>query len=198
MTNQETPLAYHITFSYYGWWLHGKPGSVDRRNNQYGSARPPVSHSLFRYEKEEMTQPPYLLDAPRRKVVMIAIREVCDYRGWTLLAAHVRSRHVHTVVQAGVSPEKVMNDFKAYASRRLNREGFETKDRRRWARHGSTVYKWTREELENTMSYVLEGQGEPLEVYVVGEADSTIPPSPNPAGGAYRRLCRSRPRPGSG
>src|ERR1039458_5456600 len=35
------------------------------------------------------------------------------------MAAHVRSNHVHTVVEAEVPPERVMSDFKAYASRYL-------------------------------------------------------------------------------
>ena len=42
------------------------------------------------------------------------------------------------------APEKVMNDFKTYASRRLTEAGFDTRDRKRWTRHGSTKYIWTR------------------------------------------------------
>jgi hypothetical protein len=33
-----------------------------------------------------------------------------------------------------------MNDFKAYSSRRMNEAALDTKDRKRWARHGSTRY----------------------------------------------------------
>ena len=47
---------------------------------------------------------------------------VCVRRGWSLLAAHVRSNHVHTVVEAEVPPERVMGDFKTYASRRQSRD----------------------------------------------------------------------------
>jgi REP element-mobilizing transposase RayT len=43
-----------------------------------------------------------------------AIQEVGAHRGWNLLAAHVPSNHVHTVVEAEVPPERVMSDFKAY------------------------------------------------------------------------------------
>ena len=68
-----------------------------------------------------MDQSPYHLDQVRRDAVWEAMQEVCAHRGWSLLAAHVRSNQVHTVVEAEVAPERIMSDFKAYASRRLNR-----------------------------------------------------------------------------
>jgi len=52
------------------------------------------------------------VDTPRRDLVLKAIREVCDYRDWSLLAAHVRSNHVYVVVHALIQPEFVMNDIK--------------------------------------------------------------------------------------
>src|ERR1700676_3532539 len=59
-------------------------------------------------------------------------KSVCN-RCWSLLAAHVRTNHVHVVVQAEVQPEKVMNDFKSYASRSLNRLLHDGADRKRWS-----------------------------------------------------------------
>jgi hypothetical protein len=50
----------------------------------------------------------------------------------------VRSNHVHSVVEAEVPPERVMSDFKACASRRLNRMRLDESGRKRRARHGST------------------------------------------------------------
>lgn len=112
-----------------------------------------------------MVQPPYLLDDTRRQIVLNAIREVCENRDWTLFAAHVRSNHVHVVVGAGAPPEKVMNDFKSYCSRRLTEAGLETSQRRRWARHGSTQYLWKREEVLASIEYVTREQGEPMAVF---------------------------------
>ena len=54
-----------------------------------------------------MNQPPYNLDQIRRNVVLETIQEVCAHRGWSLLAAHVGSNHVHTVVEAEVPPEEM-------------------------------------------------------------------------------------------
>ena len=67
-----------------------------------------------------MRQSPYELDRESRAAVLESVREVCSHRGWSLLAAHVRTTHVHIVVEAEIQPKKVMNDFKSYASRRLN------------------------------------------------------------------------------
>ena len=52
-----------------------------------------------------MDQAAYSLDETRRNTVLAAIQEVCAHRGWRLLAAHVRTTHVHTVVEAEVPPE---------------------------------------------------------------------------------------------
>jgi REP element-mobilizing transposase RayT len=76
--------------------------------------------------------PPYRLDRTRRDVVLQAIQGVCAHRGWNLLAAHVRSNHVHTIVEAEAPPERIRNDYKAYASRHLNRMGLESPGRKRW------------------------------------------------------------------
>src|SRR5580704_7660823 len=59
-----------------------------------------------------MAQAPYGLDQARREVVLQAIQEICRHRNWDLLAAHVRTNHVHVVVGAEVPPEKVMGDSK--------------------------------------------------------------------------------------
>jgi len=89
-----------------------------------------------------MDQPPYTLDGESRAMVLQALAEVCSCRGWSLFAAQVRTNHVHAIVEAEVPPEKVMNDFKAYASRALNRREGAQPGRRRWARHGSTRWLW--------------------------------------------------------
>jgi REP element-mobilizing transposase RayT len=113
-----------------------------------------------------MSQEPYLLDEVRRIAVLEGMKEVCHRRGWTLLAAHVRTNHVHAVLEADRPPDQVMGALKAYASRVLNRLRLDGKDRRRWAHHGSTRYLWTKEETAAAIRYVVEGQGTPMAVFV--------------------------------
>jgi REP element-mobilizing transposase RayT len=162
------PLAYFITFTTYGTWLHGQEtGSVDPGHNEYGTEYLPADPAQRAEAAERMDQPPYGLDAARRRVVLATVQEVCRHRGWYLLACHVRTNHAHTVVQAtAAGPEKVMNDLKAYASRRLAEAGFETKERKRWTRHGSTRYLWKDDQVLGAVDYVVNRQGEPMEVYV--------------------------------
>jgi hypothetical protein len=112
-----------------------------------------------------MRESPYQMDARGRAIVLRSILGGCAHRGWTALAAHVRERHVHVVVDAEDRPEPVLTALKAYASRSLNADGHDAA-RRRWARHGSTRYLWSREQVERAIGYVAEGQGEPMEVYV--------------------------------
>jgi REP element-mobilizing transposase RayT len=117
-------------------------------------------------------------DAVQRATVLASIRQVCEQRGWWLFAAHVRVNHVHVVVQAGDPPEKVMNDFKVYASRRLNLIELDASPRKRWARHGSTRYIWTQEQLDRAIHYVLHEQGEPMAIQAAPGLCTTKPSEP--------------------
>jgi REP element-mobilizing transposase RayT len=118
-------------------------------------------------KRQQMDQVPYLLDRHRRAMVLDALCEVCLQRGWSLFAAHVRTNHVHAVVEATVRPEKIMHAFKSYASRNLNRLGVDEPDRKRWARHGSTRWLWKDDDVQQAICYVVSGQGEAMEVHLV-------------------------------
>ena len=160
------PLAYFITFTCYGTRLYGdEAGSVDREHNIPGT--PFLAPNLRRVQAEQrqMRQEAYHLDSRRRTVVLCAIQKVCAHRGWTLLAAHVRTFHVHLVVAAEERSEKVLNDVKAYASRVLNQTEVGSNSQRRWTRHGSTRYLWKAEEVGAAIHYVVREQGEPMAVW---------------------------------
>jgi REP element-mobilizing transposase RayT len=159
-------VVYPITFACYGTHLHGcESGSVDRRHNAPRTPILEVDSGRVAFEAELMDQAPYHLDQTRRDAVLETIQEVCVHRGWSRLAAHVRSNHVHTVVEAEVPPERVMGDFKADASRRLNRMSLDAPNRKRWARHGSTRWLWQPQHVSAAMQYVVIEQGEPMSVF---------------------------------
>jgi REP element-mobilizing transposase RayT len=69
-----------------------------------GSRLAEASPERVALERRQMDQSPYYLDTDRRATVREALREVCLHRGWSLWAAHVRTSHVHSVVEADVSP----------------------------------------------------------------------------------------------
>jgi REP element-mobilizing transposase RayT len=110
------------------------------------------------------THPVSELHCEQRQIVLQAIIGVCRHRGWTLMAAHVRTTHVHVVVAAETTPERIMNSLKSYSSRALN-------CRSRWARHGSTVYLWNRDAIFNAVRYVVSKQGEPMAIYTQPNPD---------------------------
>ena len=133
------PMAYLITFACYGTNLHGdEAGSIDRHHNIPLTPLLPSNPRLWQAERARMRQAPYRLDDCRRQVVLDAFHEVCECRGWELAAVHVRETHVHLVLHALEAPEKVMLTLKAYATRKLNQAKLDSRDRKRWTRHGST------------------------------------------------------------
>jgi REP element-mobilizing transposase RayT len=158
-------VIYLITFACYGSQLHGgESGSVDRKHNAPRTPILEVDPARVAFEAKLMDAAPYHLDQIRRDVVLKAILEVCVHRNWTLLAAHVRSNHVHTVVDAEAPPERVMGDFKAYASRRLHGI-LDERNRKRWAQHGSTRWLWKPEHVSAAIQYVVAEQGEAMSVF---------------------------------
>jgi REP element-mobilizing transposase RayT len=159
-------VAYFITFTTYGTWLHGRePGSVDREHNIPGTPLLPADPRLEAARRQALRQAPYLLAEPRRGVVLDTIREVATHRGWRLWAVHVRTNHVHVIVTASDTPEKVMADLKAWSSRRLRERFAESADRDRWTQHGSTRYLNSEESLVTKIVYVLDEQGEAMARY---------------------------------
>lgn len=156
--------AYFITFHTYGSWLHGRaPGSIDRQHNTVGTAFAPTNAKRLTAMQDRMTADAFLLKADQRRVVRAAIEGVALHRGWTLSAIHVRTNHVHVVVAADVPPERIMNDFKSWATRRLREAGLVTSDAKVWGRHGSTRYLHDTRAVENACRYVLDGQGVELD-----------------------------------
>jgi REP element-mobilizing transposase RayT len=157
--------TYLITWACYGAWLPGKDGSIPRTQNRFGSPLPEPNRNKERHSGNRMTQDPYLLDVTRGQVVLNSLQQVCSCRGWALLAAHVRTNHVHVVVSANCEPEPVMAALKAYSSRALNQRAPDLPDRRRWARHGSTRYLWTGDSVHAAIQYVVREQGPVMAVF---------------------------------
>jgi len=162
-------LAYFITFHTYGTWLHGTSkgkGSVNREHNKYGEAfvAPDVKREAEIAREHDATAD-IMSSAGEREVVCQAIIRLCRQRSWQLLAVHVRTNHVHTVVQASIDPGRVMSDMKARASRDLTRAGFDDANRRRWTRHGSTLHLFDEAAVADKIDYTLNRQGAMLAYY---------------------------------
>ena len=159
-------LAYFITFSTYGTWLHGTAkaeGSVDRHHNTFGEPLIGNNPALTKYELCRMKAPPFSLDATQREITRDSIIAICQEKIWRLLALHVRTNHVHLVVSADREPGRLMSDIKARASRDLN--GFNLKTSIRWTRHGSTRHLFDEASVSAAIAYTLYEQGPPMAIY---------------------------------
>jgi REP element-mobilizing transposase RayT len=149
------PLAYHITWTTYGTWLPGDArGWVEAGKAEVRPGDPKREAA----SRNAMSDPPVTLDERQRAIVQETIRAHCGVRGWQLHAINARTNHVHVVVTAvGTDPDTVMNQFKAWCSRRLNEQGAR-KSGRWWTKNGSTT--WINDEgyFRSAVAYVLEGQ----------------------------------------
>ena len=119
----------------------------------------PANRRLLGEEKAELKHEAVVLNLVQREVVELAIREVCEYRAYVLHAVNVLTNHVHSVVSAPDKPERVMESFKAYSTRRLREANLLPRDVKPWGRHGSTPYLWTEESMRRAINYVVDGQG---------------------------------------
>jgi hypothetical protein len=155
-------MVFLLTFACYGNRLPGdQRGSVERiRRGRGGAIEPSVA--LAESAEKVMSSTRYTLKQDRASIVLATIQEVSWFRKWGLIAAHVRTTHVHVVVDLPVLPEKALADYKAYASRALN--GLEG-PQRRWARHGSTVRLVNDAAVRNAVNYVVNRQGAPIAVF---------------------------------
>ncbi len=166
-------IAYFVTFTTYGTWLHGsEKGSVDRNSNRFEEPYLQADKKRHQIIEDAMKQPPYQLSQQEREIVRDAIVALAEERGWKLIAIHVRSNHVHLVLwNPERDPGRIMSDFKAAASKELTRAGYDDSGRKRWTRHGSTRHLFREDEVEAAVRYTLEEQGEAMATWNVFEPE---------------------------
>jgi len=153
-------LAYLLTFSTYGTHLPGsEKGWVDEKHRAFGG--PVMAGNPLReaYWRMHLKEPPWILDEETQPTTLEAILTVCNNRGWFVHGIHVRTTHVHAVVSGGAPPEKMLSDFKAYATRALRSTNPGNQRRHYWTHHGSTRYIWDEVSLRAGIDYVLNQQG---------------------------------------
>jgi REP element-mobilizing transposase RayT len=160
----DDPIAYLITFRTYGTWLPGdERGSIDKYHNKYLGERAVASEERRHINASRLKSPPVVLNAECRRVVEMTIREVCAFRGWSLMALNVRTNHAHVVVGAGaISSARMLNDFKAYSTRRMREAGVWDLEHNPWVDKGSRRFLWNERHVVAAVEYVLNGQGGPL------------------------------------
>ena len=85
------PLAYFITFTAYGTWLPGdERGLVDYKTAAPDAPIQPPDAERYQQARNQLKHPVVKLSEELRQVVMQTVKEVCEYRGWALLAVNCR------------------------------------------------------------------------------------------------------------
>jgi REP element-mobilizing transposase RayT len=153
-----------LTWTTYGTWLPGdRRGFVSEVRDEAGEK---VLHntpgtpcaadlpSLRAYAASIMTEAPVLLELAQAEALAEQLRETAGHRGWRLLALAVMANHVHVVVgvPGDPDPEKLLADFKAWGTRRLN-DGWGRRGHW-WTQGGSRRPKKTAAALRAAIQYV--------------------------------------------
>lgn len=152
------PLGYLLTFSTYGTHLHG-----DARGSFHaGAGYQPPDTVLRERNAHRRIQPAFALEEPARSVVLHAFVGLAADRSWELRAAHVRTEHVHVVVQCIVGPRRAIGDLKARATHALRTRGLAGARQRVWAEGGSARHLFDEDAVVRAAEYVYERQGTPM------------------------------------
>ena len=108
----------------------------------------------------------FLLDAKMRETVLQSMMKTARYLCWKMFAIHVRTNHVHLVLQSNTSKEETMGKLKQYATKDLKKYHPELLLRHQfWSRHASTKNVWAPESLFPVLYYVIKEQGKPMALY---------------------------------
>ena len=95
-----------------------------------------------------------MFNPSHRNIVQKAILEHASYKKWDVYKMACLSNHVHVLIHAhDISPERVMSELKAYATRALRNNGI-SNEQKIWTRGGSTRYIHTEESIRSVISYI--------------------------------------------
>jgi REP element-mobilizing transposase RayT len=158
------PLAYFLTWTCYGTWLHGDPrGSVDRHRNRYDTPVYDRNSAWSDWSRNKLARPPVTLSSEARTIVEETIEAHCEYRGWSLIVKAVRTNHVHVIATVSDRPpDRAREELMGWCTRRLRERGIFAQKQPVWTEGGSGRQLWTQDALQNAIRYVQDGQGPDL------------------------------------
>ena len=134
-----------LTWTTYGQWLPGDPrGCVTRvrdgdspriEHDEFGTPYDANIPGLYESALRALKCPPIRLVSEQAPVLLAQFQETAEYRGWLLVAVGIMANHIHllTGVKGDPDPEKLLQSYKSYASRSLNK---------RWGKPASDTW-WT-------------------------------------------------------
>lgn len=155
----DDPLAYLLTWTTYGTWLPGDDrGWVEKRADFREADIERQRQAVMR-----MTEDAIVLTSEQRELVESVIRKHCEIRKWHLHAVNCRTNHVHAVITADRHPDDIMDQLKAWCTRRLkeHQKAESPSERARqnwWTQRGSKQPINDLDGLAGAVEYVIDGQ----------------------------------------
>ena len=166
MSNENFPPAYFITFTTYGNWMHGDAReSIDPKHNQFLTPRIKQNKNLQNNMREKMRGQIIILNELQRETVLKSIIHASNHYHWRLYAAHVRTNHIHILINAMEKPDRVTTKIKSFATRFLKTHHPEIPIQKLWARGKSARYVWDLAFLSIVHNYIIEEQGKKMACY---------------------------------
>jgi REP element-mobilizing transposase RayT len=176
-----------FTWRTFGTWLPGSPGFVGnyvtptgerRSDNVPGELTADPMPALEAYARDLLSTPPVYLTAVQANKVVEQLHETARYRGRVIDAVAVMPDHIHLVfgTPGDPDPAELMEDWKAYASRALNKLiGWSPPTPRPlwWVRGGSKRIVRTDARRASAIRYV-RYQERPLVVWLSDAAESLL------------------------
>ncbi len=169
-----------LTWTTYGTWLPGDErgfvGSVANElgeiinHNQVGSQPAAPNPNLYRSATQQLKSDPVVLTLAQAMALFEQFEETARVRNWLLIAVGVMHTHVHLVVGVVGDPEpdKILRDFKAYGSGRLNRTWEKPRSETWWTTRGSTRKLDDERGIETVVQYIRR-QPNPLLIWTRSE-----------------------------
>jgi REP element-mobilizing transposase RayT len=167
----------------YGTWLPGSQrGSVtsvrDRRPDDARTSTR-IEHDLpgepwedevpglYRSAAELLKGPPIHFRLEQAEALLAQFQETATHRDWTLHAVAIMHNHLHLVVEVPNDPDprKILADFKAYGSRKLNKLYGTPASETWWTTNGSKRKLKDDEAIRDGINYVLYKQPNPLVIW---------------------------------
>ena len=194
--------AWLLTWTSYGTWLPGdergfvgyiseeKPadlrqrldGEISRADNTSrrvihnipGTPYDRDMPGLKRYASEQMKGDPVWLTLTQAESFLHEAQRTAGFHQWQLLATAVMANHVHLVVIVpdDLPGERLLQEFKSYGSRVLNKQFGKPQSGTWWTKSGSTRLLPTDHAVHAAVEYV-RNQHRPLVVWIAGEDVST-------------------------
>jgi hypothetical protein len=183
-----------FTWRTHGTWLPGEEGFVGYyvtsdglrvTDNRFGDLAGPALPALAQYAAKAMVQSSVYLSQPQAQRLLEQFHETANYRGRVISAVAILADHVHIVfgTPGDPSPDKMLNDWKVYASRALNRIAGWVPPAPQpawWARGGSTRILKNVARRVGAIRYVRD-QENPLVLWLNDEASQLLATYPDEA-----------------